>query len=99
MIRRDFHDIIRRPIVSEKSTNLAEQRQMIFETPLDAKKPLIKKAVEEIFKVKVLSVNTLRQKGKVKRMRGQEGRRKSIKKAIVTLAEGEKVDLASGAKN
>ncbi|WP_428028552.1 uL23 family ribosomal protein, partial [Altererythrobacter sp.] len=64
--------------------------------PLDATKPEIKTAIEEIFKVKVKAVNTLRNKGKVKRFRGQKGKRSDVKKAFVTLAEGHSIDVTTG---
>ncbi len=88
-------NLIRRPVISEKSTRLSENSQVVFLVPPDAAKPQIKRAVEEIFKVKVKAVNTMRRKGKVKRFRGVEGRRAATKKAVVTLAEGHAIDLTS----
>jgi large subunit ribosomal protein L23 len=91
-----IYDLIRRPIVTEKSTLASEHSQVVFEVPLDATKPEIKAAVEGLFKVKVTAVNTLRQKGKVKRFRGRLGKRSDFKKAYVTLAEGSSIDVTTG---
>ena len=74
----------------------SEHNQVIFRVPLDATKPEIKAAVEGLFKVKVTAVNTLRVKGKIKRFRGRPGQRSDIKKAIVTLAEGQRIDVTTG---
>jgi large subunit ribosomal protein L23 len=74
----------------------SENNQVIFHVPLKATKPEIKQAVEELFKVKVKAVNTLRRKGKVKRFRGIKGRQSDEKKAIVTLAEGYSIDVTTG---
>ena len=90
------YEIIRSPVVTEKSTLLSEFNQVTFRVPLDATKPEIKVAVEDLFKVKVTSVNTLRQKGKVKRFRGRLGKRVDVKRAIVTLAEGDSIDITTG---
>lgn len=90
------YDVIRRPIITEKSTLVAEDNKVIFEVAIDADKAAIKDAVEALFKVEVTKVNTLLQKGKTKRFRGQFGRRNDIKKAIVTLAEGQSVDITTG---
>ena len=89
-------EIIRRPVITEKSTLISEHNQVCFQVPLDASKPEIRKAVEELFKVKVEAVNTLRTKGKNKRFRGHMGKRGDIKKAVVTLAEGQSIDVTSG---
>ncbi len=91
-----IYELIRRPIITEKATLLSEYNQVTFEVPVDANKHEIKTAVEELFKVKVTAVNTLRNKGKSKRFRGQLGRRNDWKKAVVTLAEGETIDVATG---
>ncbi len=96
--RRDLHDLIRKPVISEKATRLSEANQIVFETDVRATKPQIKKAVQEIFKVEVVSVNTLRRKGKVKRFQGREGQRKMVKKAMVRLKEGSSIDLSGGAR-
>ena len=89
-------ELIRKPIVTEKSTLLSELNQVTFEVPLDANKHEIRAAIEELFKVKVTAVNTVRQAGKNKRFRGRPGRRSDYKKAIVTLAEGDSIDVATG---
>jgi len=90
------YDSVLSPIITEKSTILAENNQVLFEVPVTATKTDIKEAVEELFKVKVTAVNTLRLKGKTKRFRGIAGRRKDIKKAIVTLKDGDHIDIATG---
>ena len=89
-------ELIRRPLVTEKTTLMSEHNQVTFEVPLDANKHEIKTAVQKLFKVKVTAVNTLRQKGKTKRFRGQPGRRSDYKKALVTLAEGDSIDVTTG---
>ncbi|HUO99879.1 MAG TPA: 50S ribosomal protein L23 [Rhizomicrobium sp.] len=91
-----MYQLIRSPIVTEKSTMGSQHNQVTFRVPLDASKPEIKAAVEGLFKVKVTAVNTLRVKGKVKRFRGTVGKRPDAKKAIVTLAEGHSVDVTTG---
>ncbi len=91
-----LHEIIRAPVITEKSTLGSEHGQVTFRVAMDATKPEIKAAVEGLFGVKVTAVNTLRQKGKVKRFRGRPGRRADTKKAIVTLAEGQSVDVTTG---
>jgi large subunit ribosomal protein L23 len=88
--------IVRRPIITEKATLGSEHNQVTFRVALDASKPEIKKAIEALFKVKVTAVNTLRVKGKSKRFRGRLGKRSDYKKAIVTLAEGHSIDVATG---
>lgn len=90
------YDLIRSPVITEKSTMISEFNQVTFRVPLDASKPEIKAAVEMLFKVKVRAVNTLRQKGKTKRFRGIMGRRSDVKKAIVTLVEGHRIDVSTG---
>ncbi len=90
------YEIIRSPVVTEKSTLLSEFNQVTFRVPLDATKPEIKTAVEDLFKVKVTKINTLRQKGKVNRFRGRIGKRVDTKRAIVTLAEGDSIDITTG---
>lgn len=91
-----MYEIIRSPIVTEKSTVITEYNQITFRVPLDASKPEIRAAIEGLFDVKVTAVNTIRQKGKVKRFRGRIGKRSDIKKAIVTLAEGDSIDITTG---
>jgi large subunit ribosomal protein L23 len=91
-----MYEIIRSPMITEKATLLSEHNQVSFRVPLDASKPEIKAAVEKLFEVKVTAVNTSRQKGKVKRFRGVVGKRADTKKAIVTLAEGNSIDVTTG---
>ncbi|MBW7851311.1 MAG: 50S ribosomal protein L23 [Rhodospirillales bacterium] len=91
-----MYDIVRSPVITEKATMGSEHNQVTFRVPLDASKPEIKAAVEELFKVKVTAVNTLRQQGKVKRFRGMVGKRSDYKKAMVTLAEGQSIDVTTG---
>lgn len=90
------YDIIRSPVITEKSTAASEQDKIVFNVTRDATKPQIKAAVEELFKVKVKSVNTLVRKGKNKRFRGIKGRTSDVKKAIVTLADGQAIDVTTG---
>ncbi|MBQ7413294.1 MAG: 50S ribosomal protein L23 [Alphaproteobacteria bacterium] len=89
-------EIIRRPLITEKAMKGSEHNQVVFQVSLDATKPAIKKAVETVFGVKVKSVNTLRQIGKQKLFRGRKGVRSETKKAIVTLAEGQSIDVTAG---
>jgi large subunit ribosomal protein L23 len=89
------YDVILSPVITEKSSEASEANQVVFKVRLDATKPQIKAAVEQLFGVKVLAVNTLTRKGKTKRFRGIEGRQKDMKKAIVKLAEGEKIDVTT----
>jgi large subunit ribosomal protein L23 len=96
MNRERMYDLIRGPVVTEKSTRGSEFNQVTFRVPLDATKPEIKAAVEQCFEVKVTGVNTLRVKGKVKRFQGRLGKRPDVKKAVVTLAEGDSIDVATG---
>ena len=91
-----IYELIRSPIITEKATLLSEYNQVTFKVPVDSSKPEIKAAVEDLFKVKVTAVNTLRQKGKVKRFRGHLGTRGETKKAVVTLAEGNSIDITTG---
>ena len=89
-------DLVLAPVITEKATQGNERGQVTFRVSLDATKPEIKLAVEQLFDVRVTGVNTLRQKGKVKRWRGKPGRRSDYKKAIVTLAEGQSIDVTTG---
>jgi large subunit ribosomal protein L23 len=91
-----LYDVIRSPVITEKATMLSEHNQVSFRVALDATKPQIKQAVEKLFNVKVEKVNTIRVKGKVKRFRGRVGKRGDFKKAIVTLAEGNTIDVTTG---
>ena len=90
------YDVIRKPIITEKSTMASENGAVVFEVAIDAAKPQIKEAVEALFGVKVKAVNTTITKGKVKRFRGQIGKRKDVKKAYVTLEEGNTIDVVTG---
>ena len=94
--RERMYEIIRSPLITEKSTIISEHNQVSFRVPLAATKPEIRAAVEGLFDVKVTSVNTMRQQGKVKRFRGRLGKRNDTKKAIVTLAEGNSIDITTG---
>jgi large subunit ribosomal protein L23 len=90
------YDVIRKPLITEKSTMASENGAVVFEVAIDANKPQIKQAVEELFGVKVKAVNTTITKGKTKRFRGQTGKRKDVKKAYVTLEEGNTIDVSTG---
>jgi len=90
------YDVIRRPVVTEKSTTASEHGQVVFDVAIDATKPEIKAAVEALFSVKVKAVNTMVRKGKVKRFRGRIGTRNDVKKAIVTLVDGQSIDISTG---
>lgn len=90
------YDVIVAPVVTEKSTMASEHDQVVFDVAIDATKPEIKTAVEALFSVKVKAVNTMVRKGKTKRFRGFAGKRKDVKKAVVTLQEGHTIDIASG---
>ncbi len=90
------YQIILSPVITEKATNNSGFNQVTFRVATNAKKPEIKTAVEQLFKVKVESVNTHNRKGKVKRFKGRKGQRSDVKFAIVTLAEGSKIDVATG---
>mgnify|MGYP001373655391 FL=1 len=92
----EFYDLLRRPVVTEKSTNASENGAVVFEVSMKATKSEIKKAVEELFKVKVKGVNTSVLKGKKKRFKGKLGKRKDIKKAYVRLEEGNTIDVTTG---
>lgn len=91
-----MYDLVRSPVITEKATMGSEHNQVTFRVPLDASKPEIKVAVEGLFGVKVKAVNTLRVKGKTKRFRGVMGRRSDWKKAVITLAEGQTIDVTTG---
>ena len=87
------YDTIIRPVITEKATMSSENGQVSFVVRNDATKPEIKAAVEMLFDVKVVTVNTLITKGKIKMFRGRKGRRSDVKKAIVTLAEGQSIEI------
>ncbi|MBY0345087.1 MAG: 50S ribosomal protein L23 [Sphingomonadales bacterium] len=90
------YDVIIAPHITEKSTLASEQNAVVFKVAKDATKPQIKEAIEAIYDKKVVAVNTLVQKGKTKRWKGKIYQRSDVKKAIVTLAEGEMIDITSG---
>jgi large subunit ribosomal protein L23 len=91
-----MYQTILSPLVTEKATALSERNQVVFKVALDASKPEIKAAVEGLFSVQVLAVNTMVVKGKEKRFRGRKGKRSDWKKAMVRLAEGQSIDLTTG---
>ena len=91
-----MYEMIRTPVIKEKATMGSEYNQVTFRVPLEACKQDVKRAVEGLFNVKVEKVNTLRQKGKTKMFRGKRAFRSDSKKAIVTLAEGQSIDIATG---
>jgi len=90
------YDVIRTPAITEKSTLVSENNQVVFNVAKDASKPEIKAAVEALFGVKVKAVNTLVRKGKVKRFKTTIGKQQDVKKAVVTLAEGQSIDVTTG---
>ena len=92
------YDVIVAPHITEKSTLLSEQNAVVFKVAKDASKPEIKAAVEALFNVKVTGVNTIVSKGKTKRWKGTPYRRSDVKKAIVTLAEGQSIDITEGVR-
>ena len=92
------YDVVRAPHITEKSTMLSEHNAVVFRVANDATKPQIKAAVEALFEVTVLNVNTLVQKGKTKKWKGRDYTRTDIKKAIVTLAEGQSIDVTEVVK-
>ena len=91
-----MYDTLLRPVITEKSMTSSESGKVVFTVPLNASKDDIKAAVEAIFNVKVNKVNTVKQAGKVKRFRGYEGVRSDYKKAVITLAEGQNIDVTAG---
>jgi large subunit ribosomal protein L23 len=94
--REAMYQIIRNPVVTEKATTLSGHGQFVFRVSGDANKRQIKQAIEGLFGVTVLSVNTLVQKGKTKRFKGRLGQRSDVKKAFVKLAEGQSIDFTTG---
>jgi len=94
--KAQHYDVIRKPVITEKATMASESGAVVFEVAIDANKPAIKEAVENLFGVKVKAVNTTITKGKVKKFRGRPGRRKNVKKAYVTLEEGNTIDVSTG---
>ena len=90
------YDVLLAPHITEKATLLSEQNKVVFKVALDSSKDEVASAVEAIYSVKVTKVNTIVTKGKTKRFKGMKGRRPDVKKAIVTLAEGQTIDITSG---
>jgi large subunit ribosomal protein L23 len=90
------YDVIIAPVITEKATNASEHSKVIFKVAMNATKPEIKAAVEKLFDVKVKSVNTLRRRGKWKAFKGRFGQQSDTKRAIVTLEEGQKIDVTTG---
>ena len=95
MRQEELYDVIRSPVVTEKSTMASEHSQVVFKVAMTATKPEIKEAVERLFNVKVIAVNTLIRKGKTKRFKGVRGQQSDFKKAIVTLEEGQAIDITA----
>lgn len=95
-IALDHYDVILSPVITEKSTEASENNQIVFRVAKTASKPEIKAAVEALFSVKVMGVNTLVRKGKVKRFRGRKGRQSDVKHAVVTLQDGQSIDVTTG---
>ncbi|SHG79764.1 50S ribosomal protein L23 [Cognatishimia maritima] len=94
--KAEHYDVIRKPVITEKATMASENGAIVFEVAIDSNKPQIKEAVEALFGVKVKAVNTTITKGKTKRFRGTMGKRKDVKKAYVTLEEGNTIDVSTG---
>ncbi|WP_111735132.1 50S ribosomal protein L23 [Roseovarius amoyensis] len=92
----EHYDVIRQPVITEKATMASDAGAVVFEVAIDSSKPQIKEAVEALFGVKVKAVNTTITKGKTKRFRGRPGVRKDVKKAYVTLEEGNTIDVTTG---
>ena len=95
-LKPEHYDVIVKPVVTEKATLASEANAVVFQVRMDANKPQIKEAVESLFGVKVKAVNTTITKGKVKRFRGRPGVRSDVKKAYVTLEEGNTIDVSTG---
>ena len=95
-IEARHYDVIVAPVITEKATYATEMNQVVFKVRKDATKPEIKAAVERLFDVKVEGVNTLIRKGKRKVFKGQRGQQSDIKKAVVTLADGDRIDVTTG---
>ena len=92
----DLMDLIVKPIITEKATRTSEYGQVTFNVSIDTTKKEVRQAIEKLFKVKVKKVNTIRVKGKRKKFQGIKGKRKDVKKAIVTLHEGDSIDVSTG---
>ena len=96
LTKQQMYDIILAPVITEKATRTSEHNQVVFRVALDATKPEIKAAIEGVFGVTVKAVNTVRVKGKKKMFKGRPGRRSDYKKAMVTLAAGQSIDVTTG---
>jgi large subunit ribosomal protein L23 len=96
LTRQQMFDVVRSPVITEKATNVSEHNQVIFRVPLTATKRQVRAAIEGLFNVRVIAVNTIRVRGKLKRFRGRIGRRSDYKKALVTLGEGQRIDVTTG---
>ena len=94
--KAEHYDVIRKPVITEKATLASENGAVVFEVARDSNKPQIKEAVEALFGVKVKAINTVITKGKTKRFRGINGKRKDVKKAYVTLEDGNSIDVTTG---
>ena len=90
------YDLIVSPVITEKATIASDSNQFVFKVRREATKPQIKAAIEKLFDVKVMAVNTLVRKGKSKVFRGMRGKQQDVKKAVVTLADGHRIDITSG---
>jgi len=95
-MKEKYYDIVLSPVITEKSTRMSEHNKVMFNVARGATKPQIKEAVEALFGVKVKAVNTLLRKGKVKRFRNIVGKQNDVKKAVVTLEEGNTIDITGG---
>jgi len=95
-VKAEHYDVIRTPVITEKATMASEHGAVVFRVAISATKPQIKEAVEAVFGVKVKAVNTTITKGKAKKFRGRPGERSDVKKAYVTLEEGNTIDVSSG---
>tara|TARA_S200000501_G_scaffold366575_1_gene401498 strand:- start:162 stop:455 length:294 start_codon:yes stop_codon:yes gene_type:complete len=95
-MKKNIYNIIKNPVVTEKTTKIAENNQFVFKVDVSSSKESIKMAIEKIFKVKVKNINTIKIKGKTKVFKGTKGRRADYKKAIVSLKEGETLDYSGG---
>lgn len=95
-VELSHYDVVLAPLITEKTTMLSEHNAVVFKVAGEATKPQIKAAVEALFNVSVTNVNTMITKGKTKRWKGKPYRRSDVKKAIVTLAEGQSIDVTTG---
>lgn len=95
-IKEVYYDILSRPVITEKATALSEQNKVVFKVASNATKTQVKQAVEALFNVNVVGVNTLNVGGKIKAFRNRLGKREDFKKAVVTLEKGQSIDLSSG---